>query len=41
VWSVLLTGHYSGDEIKKTEIGGTYGTVAGNKMYSQSFGGET
>lgn len=30
-----------GDEIKKTEMGGTYGTVAGKKMYSQSFGGET
>ena len=38
---MLLTKQYSGDEIKKTEMGGAYSTVGGKKIYSQGFGGET
>ena len=37
---VLLT-KYSGDEIKKNEMGGLYGTYVGEKRCIQGFVGET
>jgi len=39
--SVLLTKYYSGDQIKKNEIGGTCSMYGGQERCTQGFGGET
>jgi hypothetical protein len=39
--SVLLTKYHSGDQVKKTEIGRTYGTYGGEERCIQGFSGKT
>jgi hypothetical protein len=39
--SVLLTKYHSGDQVKKTEMGRTYGTYGGEERCIQGFSGET
>jgi hypothetical protein len=38
---VLVTKYYSGDQIKKNEVGGVYSTYGGGERCIQDFGGET
>jgi hypothetical protein len=40
VCSVLLTKYYSGDLIKKNEMGGARSTYKGEESYIKGFGGE-
>jgi len=39
--SLLLTIYYSGDQIKKDEIGGACAMYGGQEMCTQGFSGET
>ena len=39
--SVLLTKYYSGDQVKKTEMGRTCSTYGREERCRQGFGGET
>jgi hypothetical protein len=39
--SVLLTKYHSGDEVKKTEMGGACGTYGGEYRCIQGFSGKT
>jgi hypothetical protein len=39
--SVLLTKYYSGEQIKKNEIGGACSTYGGQERYILGFGAET
>ena len=41
LFSVLLTQHYSGDQIQKNEMGRACGTYGRQEMCIQGFGGET
>jgi hypothetical protein len=38
---VLITKYYSGDQIKKNEVGGACSTYGGGERCIQGFGGET
>jgi hypothetical protein len=38
---ILLTKYFSGDQIKKNEMGGAHGTYGGEERHIQGFGGET
>jgi len=40
-WSVLLTKCYTGDEIRKNEMGGTCGTYGAAERWKQGVGEET
>jgi hypothetical protein len=39
--SVLIAKYYSGDQIKKNEVGGACSTYGGGERCIQDFGGET
>jgi hypothetical protein len=39
--SVLLTKYHSSDQVKKTEMGRTYGMYGGKERCIQGFSGET
>jgi hypothetical protein len=40
-WSLLLTKYYSGDQMKKNEMGEACGMYGVKERCIQSFGGET